>query len=146
MTPTGSYFDTSALVKLVLPHEEGSDLALSIYSRDDSVITSMLSYVEARSALARRFRNRQIGERELREALTRLHIIWRSFEAVSVADAYILVAADLLSQFPLSGSDAVQFASALETGPVESLTFVTWDKRQARAASDLGLDVQPPIV
>ncbi len=145
MTQSGSYFDTSALVKLVLRDEDGADLALSIYTGDDLVITSMLSYVEAHSALARRFRNHEIDEQELSEALARLRFVWSRFETVSVDDAYILAGAELLSQFPLSGADAVQVASALGIDSVDSLTFVTWDRRQAEAADALGFTVQPPI-
>ena len=145
VTDSLAYFDASALVKLILPQEAGADLAQSIFDSAAVLVTSMLSYVEIRSALARRFRNRELDEDELATALGRVDRIWSSFETVSVGDASILVAADLLPRFALSGADAVQIAGALEFRASSSLTFVTWDRRQAEAAHALDFPVQPPI-
>ena len=145
MTEGLTYFDSSALVKLVLLEEVGAGLAASIFNGDANLVTSLLSYLETRSALARRFRNHQLNDSELRTSLSRFDLIWPSFGVVSVDDANVMLAAELVSQFPLSGADAVQLATALSTEAETKVTFVTWDRRQARAASDLGFTVQPPI-
>ncbi len=144
MTDRRAYFDTSAFVKLILPQESGAGVAQSIFGSDAILATSMLTYVETHSALARRFRHQELDEAEWVTALDRVDLIWRSFEVESVADRHVQAATDLLVRFSLSGADAVHLATALDLE--ESLTFVTWDQRQAAAAKALGLEVVPSAV
>ena len=143
MTDHRAYFDTSAFVKLILPQEAGALVAQSIVGSDAILVTSMLTYVETHSALARRFRNHELDEIERVIALDRVDLVWRSFDVETVADRHILAATDLLARRSLSGADAIHLATALDLG--ESLTFVSWDRRQAAAADALGFEVLPAL-
>jgi predicted nucleic acid-binding protein len=51
------YFDSSALVKLVV-QEEGSDLAADLWDSCDAALASRLAYPEVRAALAAAGRKR----------------------------------------------------------------------------------------
>ena len=138
-----AYFDTSAFVKLILPQEAGVAVAQSIFASDALLVTSMLTYVETHSALARRLRNHELSEAEWTTASDRVDFVWRSFGVESVTDRTILSATDLLVRYSLSGADAIHLATALDLG--ESVTVVTWDQRQAEAAQALGLEVVPAL-
>lgn len=139
------YCDTSFIAKLLLKEEEGADLAGATYDRADELFTSSLSYPETRSALSGNLRSGILRESEFRDSLVLLEELWRQFEIVQMTEVIALRAGDLVTQFPLSGADAVQLASALRTPHFRDLAFVTWDRRQAEAARALGFTVQPPI-
>ena len=145
MTLDVSYFDSSAVTKLLVPEEFGAERARMIFRRPVPHYTSMLTYPEAHSALARRSRNHELSESRLRYTLGWLDDVWREFIVLPVEQNLLTQAADLVLQHPVSGADAVHLATALSI-PAANVIFVTWDRRQAEAANDLGLIVQPPIV
>ncbi len=53
------YFDSSALVKLVV-EEEGSELAARLWDGCDAALTSRLAYPEVRAALSAAGRNHDL--------------------------------------------------------------------------------------
>ena len=55
------YFDSSALVKLVVD-EDGSDLAAELWDGCDAALASRLAYPEVRAALAAACRNHDLNE------------------------------------------------------------------------------------
>ena len=59
-----AYFDSSALVKLVV-QEEGSDLAADLWDSCDAALASRLAYPEVRAALAAAGRNHDLGHDDL---------------------------------------------------------------------------------
>jgi uncharacterized protein with PIN domain len=63
------FFDTSALVKFF--HEEkGSETVTNlVLSKDNEIWISELARIEFLSAIFRRFRNREVDDEQLREAL-----------------------------------------------------------------------------
>ena len=130
MSNGATYFDTSALVKLVLPQEAGAEFAAFVHASNSHRVTSIFTFPEARSAVSRRFRNRELTQTEWRNALARLDTIWPSFVKASVTDQLVLVAADLILRFPLTGADALQVATALALADESEITFVTWDRQQ----------------
>ena len=141
-----TYFDSSAIAKLVLPDEDGSDLATAIFNRDGSVCTNSLSYPEVHSALARRNRHHALGASStLSTSLSWFEQVWDSFIALPPEETHFIDAARLVLSYPLSGADAVHLATALDMLQHGEMTFVTWDRRQAEAAAELGFTVQPPI-
>ena len=146
MTAERVYCDASFIAKLLLIEEEGADLAAEIFDQADELYTSTLSYPETRSALSRNLRMGVLSERDFRNALVLFEQLWPRFEIVQMTEQIALHAGELVVQFPLSGADAIQLASALRTPYYKDLTFGTWDRRQAEAAHALGLAVQPPIV
>ena len=139
------YSDASFIAKLLLKEEDGADLAGSIFDQADELFTSTLSYPETRSALSGNLRSGILTEGEFRDALVLFEQLWPKFEIVQMTEVIALRAGELVTQFSLSGADAVQLASALLTPYFRDLTFVTWDRRQAEAARALGFTVRPSI-
>lgn len=146
MTIERVYFDSSALVKVLVPAEEDAELASDLFYSGGRQYTSRLSRPETLSALSRRVRNREISASDLSEAQIHLDQAWLRLNVIPVLDAYIDHAADLVLGYPLSGADAVHLATALDMLQHGEMTFVTWDRRQAEAAHALGFAVQPSIV
>ncbi len=139
------YCDASFIAKLLLKEEEGADLAEAIFDGADELFTSTLSYPETRSALSGNLRSRILTTSDFRDSLVLFEQLWPQFEILQMTEVIALRAGDLVTQYALSGADAVQLASALRTPYFRDLTFVTWDRRQAEAARALGFTVQPPI-
>lgn len=76
------YFDTSSLVKVYV-EETGSAQIRQLFEQSQVVATSRIAYVEARSAFARKFR-----ERGLTESVHRS--IVKGFDALHLASAAYL--------------------------------------------------------
>lgn len=64
---TVAYFDSSALVKLVI-EEEGSEDAALLWDGTDSVLTSRVAHPEVRTALAAAHRASRLDTTEMRRA------------------------------------------------------------------------------
>ena len=146
MTIERVYFDSSALVKVLVSSETGAELASGLFHSGGRQYTSRLSRPETLSALSRRVRNREISTADLNAAQIRLDQVWLQLNIIPVLDTYVDYAAELVVGHSLSGADAVHLATALDMLQYGEMTFVTWDKRQAAGAAALDFDVQPPIV
>lgn len=145
MTIERVYFDSSALVKVLVPSEAGAEIASELFYSGARQYTSRLSRPETLSALSRRARNREISTAELSAAMIRVDQAWMQLHMIPVLDTYLDHAAELVIGHSLSGADAIHLATAFDMLQYGELIFVTWDKRQATAADALGLAVQPPI-
>lgn len=129
-----TYVDSSALAKLYVD-EPDSALAADFLSVDPVLVTSMLSIVEVRRALARNFSGiNLVKARELFEAdLDRMALI-------EPTDSTWSYAADIAEELAVRSLDAVHLAVAKRLD-ISLLRFVTFDIRQAQAARLLGLHV-----
>jgi predicted nucleic acid-binding protein len=134
-----TYFETSAIVKLVVV-EEGSDVAGALWDASDVAITSRLSYVEARAALAAARRARRFSDRKLTESKQALEERFEELELVEVTPQIAWSAADLAEAYSLRGYDAVHLASA-QALDTEHVVLVTWDRDLAGAAQVAGFDL-----
>lgn len=128
------YVDSSALLKRYVD-EHDSDVAEQLLGSDPVLVTSWVTVVEVRRNLAR-----LAGGAELRLAV-------RQFEAdvdglaLIVADETVCRAAAHIGEtLGVSSLDAIHLASAQRL-LVPSLTFITFDLRQAQAARSLGFVV-----
>jgi uncharacterized protein len=140
---TVSYFDTSALLKLLID-EDGSDEAGALWGGADVVAVGRLTYPETRAALAAAERDGRISAHGHRATVRALEDLWSSLEIVEVAPAIANEAGELAATHALRGYDAVHLATALAaTGGVGVL--VTWDRRLADAALAEGLAIAPPL-
>ncbi|MDE2744530.1 MAG: type II toxin-antitoxin system VapC family toxin [Chloroflexota bacterium] len=139
------YLDTSAVAKLLIREERDADVAAELVARSDVIQTSLLTYPETMSALTRARRDRRLSDQGLQDALDRFGMLWPRFEVVQFSERIAFDAAAFILEFPLSGADAVQIASALSIPQDLTLTLATWDRRQADAARSIGLTVQPAI-
>jgi hypothetical protein len=134
-----AYFDTSALVKLVVV-EAGSSQALRLWDSADRVASSVLMYPEARAALKRARRDRRLSDQTLRRAIGRMEQLWERIDRVAVLVDLAVRAGELAHVYDLRGYDAVHLAAA-EAVAMEDLVFVAADIDLCTAAGDLGLAV-----
>lgn len=135
------YFDSSALVKLVLD-EAGSELAAALWNGCDAAMSSRLAYPEVCAALAAAGRNRDLTRSEAASAAAEWEVFWASMRPVELTAGVERVAGHLSAQHQLSGADAVHLASALELG-LPDPTVAVWDERLHSGAVAVGLAVAP---
>lgn len=131
------YLDSSAVSKLLIKEEPDAELAAGLLDRYEEAHTSLLTYLETMSALTRAQRDRRLTSDELQDAVARLAELWTRFHVVFFSEQIAVDAANYILRFPLSGADAVQVASGLTIREDGNVAFVTWDRRQARAANAL---------
>ena len=136
-----AYFDTSALLKLVVA-EVGADKARLLWQQAHEVVVSRLAWPEAIGALAAARRGQRLTQ-EGHQVATR--VLLSGFErctVVSVADPIVDHAAELAAGYQLRAADAIHLATALAALEPDS-AFVTWDKRLRQAATLAGLVTAP---
>ena len=135
------YFDSSALVKLVLD-EPGSDIAAALWNACDVALSSRLAYPEVCAALAAAGRNHDLTESEASAAADEWEVFWASMRPVELTADIEQSAGALAVRQQLRGADAVHLASALALGSPD-LTVAVWDKRLHAGAVAVGLAVAP---
>ena len=138
---TIAYFDSSALVKLVLD-EPGSDVAAELWNACDAALSSRLAYPEVRAALAAAGRNHDLTESEVTAAADEWETFWASMRPIELSADVEKVAGELASVHRLRGADAVHLASALALAPAD-VTVAVWDKRLHAGAAAVELAVAP---
>jgi predicted nucleic acid-binding protein len=135
------YFDSSALVKLVV-QEEGSDLAAELWDGCDAALASRLAYPEVRAALAAAGRSHDLSEDDLETAEQAWEQYWAAVRPVELTAAVERQAGQLARSCALRGADAVHLASALAiTDP--DLIIAVWDRRLHTGAATAGLHLAP---
>jgi len=124
------YLDSSAIVKLVVREPETAELVKAIHA-DPDVVSSHIAWTEV-----------VIATRRAGRSTARAEGILDGIALVPVDDA-ILRGAATLGPNDLRTLDAIHLATAVSLRP-DVGTIVTYDVRQARAASALGLEVWAP--
>ena len=134
------YLDTSALVKLYIA-EEGSPLARAAVGDARLVATSVVAYVEARAAFARRRREHALSSAAHRRLVHTLDTDWGRYLRIEASEALIHEAAALAERHRLRGYDAIHLASALllKSRLPEAVVFSSWDLTLQAAARREGL-------
>jgi len=138
------YFDSSALVKLVLD-ESGSDLAAAIWNGCDAALSSRLAYPEVCAALAAASRNHDLRKSEAHASAAEWEIFWASMRPVELSADVEQNAGELAALHGLRGANAVHLASALALGATD-LTVAVWDRRLHTGAIAAGLAVAPATI
>jgi predicted nucleic acid-binding protein len=138
------YLDTSALVKLLVRDEDGSDFVRELIDALDIAVTSRISYPEARAALAAATRGGRLVASEHERSKRDLQRAISSLTIVELEPRVALAAGEAAERFALRAADAVHLASALVLTRGDTLV-VTWDRALASAASVAGLGVAPSI-
>ena len=140
------YFDTCALIKLVRADGQSAALGAFIETRPS---TRWFTSELARTELARTVRRvnhddrgRLANEARLRAELSHVERLWDRLDLIAVSTRVLTEAAALEQPF-LRTLDAIHLAAAtsLRTG---LSAFVTYDKRLAAAAGEIGLPVLSP--
>jgi len=101
----------------------------------EAVATALMTYAEARAALARHQREGGITGADLRRAVRELDREWGTYNVVDLSDALSHSAGALAERHALRGDDAGQLAAALELRAVGSpVEFCAFDDRLNLAA------------
>jgi len=135
------YFDTSALVKLLV-EEPGSELAAELWDGCDAPVASRLAYPEVCAALAAAARGKTLTRGEANAAARSWEEFWAATRPVELNAAVERQAGELARTCALRGADAVHLASALAIGD-PGLVMAVWDRRLHEGARTSGLRVAP---
>ena len=140
------YFDTCALIKLVRADAQSAALGAFIEARPS---TRWFTSEVARTELARTVRRvnhddsgRLADEARLRAELSHAELLWDRLDLIAVSTRVLTEAAAIEQPF-LRTLDAIHLAAAMSLRASLS-AFVTYDKRLAATAGELGLPVRSP--
>lgn len=139
---TAAYFDSSALVKLVV-QEDGSEEVAWLWDGADSVLASRVAHPEVRAALAAAHRGGRLDADAVREAKVSWEGLRQALRLVELTAQLENDAGDLAEEHGLSGFGPVHLASALTLAKLP-VVLATWDARLHRAARATGLATLPP--
>lgn len=129
------YLDTSSLVKLYV-EEKGSRMVRDLVEPAELVATSVVTYVEARAALARQRREGGLTAAGFAQAKNDFEMDWPRYLAVEVNEAVCRRAGDLAEKHHLRGFDSLHLASylSLNGDGVRQIRFSSFDEALNRAA------------
>lgn len=133
------YLDTSSLVKIYLDEEDSGEMR-RLMSEGHRVATSIVTYAEARSALAKARRDDRLSSTELDAARQHLDESWAGYVIVGVRDELVREAGELAERYRLRGCDSVHLASyalVVRYNARADVQFSTYDKKLDRAARAL---------
>jgi predicted nucleic acid-binding protein len=136
---TTAYFDTSALVPLIV-EEAGSLEARRQWLGADRVASARVVYAEAHAALAQAARVGRIAAGDLGGAVSTLISLYEQLDLVEISDVLVRRAGALAERHALRGYDSIHLAAAdLVNDP--GLVFVAGDTGLCDAAELAGLSV-----
>ena len=135
-----AYYDTSAIVPLLIGDEPGSEVALATWLGAEAVVSARLLFAEAGAALARAARLDRLTTRALDDALVELEGVWSQLDVVEIDDALVHTAATLARTYSLRGYDAVHCAAALRVAGPDTVALAG-DGDLLSAWRDEGLQV-----
>ena len=138
------YLDTGALVKLYVT-EAGSPQCRQAVADARLVVTSVVAYVEARAAFARRRRERELSPSAHRSVVQTLDRDWGRYLRIEAGETLVHDAASLAERHRLRGYDAIHLASAvlLKNRLADTVVFSSWDLALQAAARREGLGRLP---
>jgi predicted nucleic acid-binding protein len=138
------FWDTSALIPLVLPEPRSATLTEAV-AADREVTVWWGTPVECLSAAYRRHRESPLAGPVLGAALSRLRAVVEDADTVAPTDDVRRRAGRLVAAHPLRAADALQLAAALiwcEEQPTGEV-FVCLDDRLREAAQREGFTLLP---
>ncbi len=104
------------------------------------LVTSAITYVEARSALARRRRARDLPPSDYRRTIREFETGWQRYVRIEVSDAVLGEAARLADEHLLRAYDALHLGSAvlLRSQLQAPVALISWDDELDAAAAREG--------
>ena len=136
-----AYFDTSALVKLVVV-EPGSELPTQVFGAARLSATHLIAYAEAHAAISRLERTKAVSTPTGQLVRDQLERRWATMWIVGVDEELVRDAAALTRTFPLKGYDSVHLAAARRFHALAGnvpVMFACFDNGLNRAAARLGM-------
>jgi len=139
------YVDTSALVKRYYI-EKGSAWVHSLFRPDHLLVVSKVAYAELLAALARKRREKEVGEEDFARAVESFQEEWKEFVVVEVTDAVFADLLPVVRRHPLRGFDAIHLCSALwfRKRTKAEVLFVCSDHNLLTAAQKEKLGIRDP--
>ncbi len=138
------YLDTSALVKLYVD-ETGSTDVFKWVDNAEVVATSIVAFVEARAAFARRRREQRIPGPAYAALVRDFEADWDRYIVLEATEPLIRQAAKLAEIHSLRAYDAIHLASAkfFSHKLAEAVSFASWHTRLFVAARKEDLEAVP---
>jgi len=149
------FLDTSVFVKIYFS-ELGSESAIARFTSPGQVLAaSVLTYAEMHAAIARKYREKQLGLAGLSSLRETFERDWEALvNAVELNRQTLAALPALLHRHPLKSADAIQLSAALwlrdyldagrYSGEGDVLTFGVSDRILAESARKCGLVVFNP--
>ena len=133
-----AFWDSSAIVPLCLQQKNSSEVRRLLRSYGITVWWS--APVEARSALSRELRDRNITPREHRESILKLEKIREDWIEVLPEVSLRSIAEELPDRYGLRAADALHLAAAYDWAMQRPAgrPFISGDKRLLDAAEKMG--------
>lgn len=123
--------------------EQGSDEIRDLASQDPEGVACRLTYVEARSALARTLAARRLRPGDHTARVADLDGLWQTMAVVVLDEDIFDRAVDLVDGHGLRAYDAVQLAAALRVNENHPVRFACFDRELRVAAGAEHLPVVP---
>jgi predicted nucleic acid-binding protein len=149
------YLDASALAKRYFS-EKGSQIVAARFESGEQIFTSILSFAEIHSTIARKFRDKEYDREEFSRLRNAFQNDWLFSLSILELDLRAMIALPLLLEnFALRAGDAIHLSTALwlkdslTVGVFpgqgnETVEFGVADKRLAEAALHYGMRVFDP--
>jgi predicted nucleic acid-binding protein len=114
-------------------------------ARAETVATTVIAYVKACAAFARRYRESRLSRRDYRRTIQELQSDWDRYLLLEVTNDLIRRAAELAAIHPLRAYDAIHLASAkvLQERLQGPIFFACWDSNLSAGAKREGLSLVP---
>jgi|SRR5215510_12284200 len=139
--PKAAYFDTSVLLKRYVQEPE-TDRAVALMKRH-IVVTAAVAPLESLSALRRLEATGVLEAKNYGAILKRIQNDRQTWNLVGLSTEILQSAESIVQDFDVRCLDAIHLASAcaLQRRLNRSLSFITADVQQRKAASQLNLEV-----
>ncbi len=139
-----AYFDSSALVKLLVD-EPGSDDVAAFWDGADAVVASQVTHPEVCAAVAAAARGGRIAEQDHVRAMQAWDGYRQGLRLVELTSDIEQHAGALAARHALGGVDAIHLASALRLG-LDVAVMATWNRRLHAGAGAAGLGTLPAVL
>lgn len=142
------FFDTSALIKF-FHEEEGSDVVSElITSQENEIWILEIARIEFFSSLYRRYRNKEINDSQLKEAIEGFEEELALYHIEKLGQPIIKEAELLIKQY--GNTEGLRTLDALHLGTFslildEGWIFVAADKNLCKVAQKIGFDIINPL-
>jgi len=139
MPDSSAFFDTSALVPLIVAQPSGQE-ARKAYRKFARQVVAWTTPIEAAGAMYRSVRLGALSEANARRALGRLSQLEKRWTEILATESVRALSINLLANYSLRSADAIQLASALVwcNNKPRNRTFVCFDRRLSEAAKAAG--------
>ena len=107
------YLDTSSLVKLYVEETYSADVEGWV-GLAEVTGTSLVAYVEARAAFARRFRENVFSSKDYTRLRSQFESDWKNFLSIHVTREIVRIAGNLAEKHGLRGFDAERQLFAID--------------------------------